>query len=163
MPGEKVEPIAFYREPVRKSITVACDPVHAFELFTSGLGQWWPKATHSISTDRAVDCVIEPHVGGDVYELRDDGARFSWGRVLEWDPPQRFVLSWHPGMPVEVAQQVEVRFTPAPEGTRVDLEHRGWDVLGPQADEVRTGYDNGWETVFVKLFAAACTRQEQKR
>lgn len=114
------------------------------------------QGTHSLSTVRAVDCVIEPHVGGEVYELRDDGARFSWGRVIEWEPPQRFVMTWHPGMPPDVAQQVEVRFTPEGRGTRVDLEHRGWDVLGPQADEMREGYNNGWETVFVQLFAAAC-------
>lgn len=161
MTVEKVEPLASYREPVRKSITVACDPAHAFEVFTTGLGRWWPKATHSISTDRTVDCVMEPQVGGDLYELRDDGARFSWGRVLAWDPPRRFVLSWHPGMPADVAQEVEVRFTRAGDGTRVDLEHRGWDILGPQADDVRTGYNNGWETVFVKLFAAACLQEEE--
>jgi uncharacterized protein YndB with AHSA1/START domain len=159
-----VEKLSSYREPVRKSIIVKCDAAHAFALFTAGFGRWWPLATHSVSTDRAVDCVIEPRVGGDVYEVRDDGARFSWGRVLEWQPPQRFVLSWHPGMPPEGAQEVELRFTDIGlDGARVDLEHRNWDALGPMAEDARNGYNKGWETVFIKVFADACARAGEDR
>ena len=153
-----VEKLSSYREPVRKSITVACDSAHAFSVFTSGIARWWPLATHSISTDRARECVIEPRVGGGVYEVRDDGERFAWGRVLAWEPPVRLVLSWHAGMPAELAQEVEVRFTPIAQGTRVDLEHRGWEALGPGAGDAHKGYNAGWESLFVKLFAAACAQ-----
>ena len=34
--------------PVRKSVHVAAPPDRAFEVFTAGIGRWWPK-THSIS------------------------------------------------------------------------------------------------------------------
>jgi uncharacterized protein YndB with AHSA1/START domain len=151
-----VEPIGPYLEPVRKSITVACDQAHAFEVFTGRLAAWWPIRTHSLSTDRAVSCGIDPRVGGDVFELRDDGLRILWGTVLVWEPPARLVMTWYPGAEPSQAQEVEVRFTSVDSGTRVDLEHRGWEALGTAAAAARAGYDAGWESIFTQLFAAAC-------
>ena len=43
--------------PVRKSIFVNAPRAHAFEVFTSGIGRWWPK-THKIGPadlDRPVE------------------------------------------------------------------------------------------------------------
>ena len=36
--------IAVRIAPVRKSLRVKAAPEHAFEVFTSGLGRWWPLA-----------------------------------------------------------------------------------------------------------------------
>jgi uncharacterized protein YndB with AHSA1/START domain len=69
------------------------------------------------------------------------------------------VLSWHPGYLPSQAQEVEVRFTPSAKGTRVDLEHRGWTALGAIAADAHGGYNRGWETVFVQLYAAACAQE----
>ena len=152
-----VEQIAPYREPVRKTITVKCAPTRAFAVFTEGMSTWWPLATHSLSTTRAAGCGIEPRAGGNVYEVRDDGERISWGWVVAWEPPTRLVLKWHPGHDRSEAQEVELRFTSIDGGTRVDLEHRGWEALGAAAAGARDSYENGWEGVFVDLFARACT------
>lgn len=152
----KVASFASFFEPVRKSITVGCSPERAFSLFTDGFTRWWPLATHSLSQARAIGCGIDPAVGGEVYEIRDDGERIAWGWVLEWEPPRRFVMAWHPGATPEQAQEVELRFTGVVEGTRVELEHRKWEKLGESASVAREGYNAGWETVFVQLFARAC-------
>lgn len=149
-----VEPIAPYLEPLRKSVRVARPPAEVFSIFTAGIGRWWPLASHSLSRSRAVSCGIEPRVGGDVYELRDDGERYVWGSVLVWEPPARLVLRWHPGREPETAQEVELRFRAEGGGTVVELEHRGWASLGDKAREVREGYDQGWEVVLVQRFAA---------
>ena len=156
----KVTSFASYFEPVRKSITVGCSPERAFSVFTAGFSRWWPLATHSLSQSRAIGCGIDPAVGGEVYEVRDDGERIAWGWVIEWEPPRRFVMAWHPGSTPEQAQEVELRFTPVGEGTKVDLEHRKWEKLGESASVAREGYNAGWETVFVQLFARACAEQE---
>ena len=150
-----VESIAPYREPVRKSVTVRCTPARAFSVFTEGMSAWWPLPSHSLSAGRAAGCGIEPRVGGNVYEVRDDGERTSWGWVVAWEPPSRLVLKWHPGHERSQAQEVEIRFTPVGGGTRVDLEHRGWEALGAGAADARDGYNQGWG-VFVELFARAC-------
>jgi len=158
----KVARFASYFEPVRKSITVRCTPERAFSVFTTGLARWWPLATHSLSQARATGCGIDPLVGGQVYEVGDDGERISWGWVLEWEPPRRFVLAWHPGGTPEQAQEVELRFTAVPDGTKVDLEHRQWEKLGELAAAAREGYNAGWESVFVVLYARACAEPENQ-
>jgi hypothetical protein len=47
-----------------------------------------------------------------------------------------------------------VRFVPDGDGSRVELEHRGWERLGEAAAEAREGYDTGWDTV-LGLYASA--------
>lgn len=146
-----VEPIQPYLEPVRKSVTVPRPVGEAFDLFTAGLARWGPLATHSLGQARARTCAIEPRPGGEVYELGDDGERCPWGRVLIWEPPLRFVMTWHPGRDPDTAQEVEVRFVAERGGTRVDLEHRGWQKLGGEARETREGYDSGWVPVLARF------------
>jgi len=156
MAASKVERIEPYLEPLRKSVTVSCSVEHAFEVFTGRIGSWWPLGQYSIGQKQARDCAIEPRVGGEIYEVDERGERSPWGRVLAWDPPRRFAMTWHPGREADTAQEVEVRFADTPEGTRVELEHRGWAVLGDKARETREGYDSGWAHVFGECFTAAC-------
>ena len=134
-------------EPVHKTLVVACTPERAFEVFTRELGTWWPLGTHSIGGDKIVEVVFEEHVGGRIYERHEDGGEGEWGRVLAWDPPARFAMTWHPGNDVSKATELEVRFAAEGDGTRVDLEHRGWEILAEQAQEHRAGYGRGWGEV----------------
>jgi uncharacterized protein YndB with AHSA1/START domain len=154
-----VEPIAPYLEPVRKSVHVDRPPDEAFAVFTTGLGRWWPLASHSLGQARAVTCVMEERAGGAIYETNDAGERFPWGQVVTWEPPRRIVMTWHPGQPPEAAQEVEVRFSPDGGGTRVELEHRGWQKLGQRAAESRDAYDHGWVDVLGVHFARACGKE----
>ena len=63
--------------------------------------------------------------------------------MLEWEPPQRFVLEWLIGKCA--GTEVEVRFTPEGPGARVELEHRGWDRIANPGE--RDGYAGGWDAV----------------
>lgn len=150
-----IEPLQPFLEPVRKSVRVPGSVHDVFRLFTQGIGRWWPLAEHSLSQERARGCAIEPRPGGGVYEIRDDGERYAWGHVLIWEPPRRFVMTWHPGQDADTAQEVEVRFLPEDDGTRVELEHRGWQKLGAQAKEAHDGYESGWPGVLAHLADAA--------
>jgi uncharacterized protein YndB with AHSA1/START domain len=141
--------------PVRKSVRVELPPEAAFELFTAGIARWWPLAAHSVSRARATRCAVEPRVGGALYEVRDNGTRFAWGTVLVWEPPRRFVATWHPGREPATAQEIEVRFVADGPGTRVELEHRGWATLADRAASARDNYDRGWDGVLACFVAAA--------
>ncbi|HEX5631290.1 MAG TPA: SRPBCC domain-containing protein, partial [Acidimicrobiia bacterium] len=72
------------------------------------------------------------------------GAALPWAEVLVWEPPVRFVLAWKPHPRPTPPTEVEVRFTARGAHTLVELEHRGWERLGPEALEGRTGYSEGW-------------------
>ena len=133
-------------EVVRKSVTVDCAVEEAFRVFTADATSWWPVATHSIRGEIS-EVVFEPHVGGEVYEIAESGERGHWATVLEWDPPHRLVLAWNILRREGELTEVEVRFSPQDGGTRVELEHRGWDGVAESAPEKRASYDTGWDAV----------------
>jgi uncharacterized protein YndB with AHSA1/START domain len=112
--------------------------------------------------------IIETRAGGRCYTTQEDGTDSDWGRILEWDPPHRFLLAWQIthewGYQPDLSKssEVEVRFTPQPGGaTRVDLEHRHFERMGPGAETMRTGVGGpgGWSGL-MELFKA---RAEQTR
>ncbi|MDA8019918.1 MAG: SRPBCC domain-containing protein [Thermoanaerobaculia bacterium] len=141
--------------PVRKEIVVRCRLELAFEVFTARIAEWWPLDSHSVGQAQAQTVRLEPRVGGRLYEVCCDGSEHRWGLVTHWDPPSGFDCTWHPGREADQATRVSLRFESADAGTRVRLEHRGWEVLREHAEEVRAGYDGGWATVFEELYAAA--------
>jgi hypothetical protein len=132
---------------VKKSITVSLSVEDAFRLFTEGIHTWWPLASHSIGEEDAESCALEEKEGGRLYEVLKDGTQRDWGKILVWEPPRRFVTSWHPGRESSTAQEVEVVFTAESNGTRVDLSHRNWELLGIKATVMREGYVEGWDFV----------------
>jgi uncharacterized protein YndB with AHSA1/START domain len=135
--------------PVRKSIRVNASQAHAFEVFTSGIGRWWPRQK-SIGKTAMKMAVMEPHLGGRWYELAEDGSQADVGKILVWEPPQRFVVSWDINSQwkpdATVSSEVEVRFlADGPNATRVELEHRKFEQLGAQAGaSMRKDVDGGW-------------------
>jgi Activator of Hsp90 ATPase homolog 1-like protein len=138
-------------QPVRRAVTVERPLEDAFRVFTEGLGAWWPVATHSIAKDAVETVVMEGHAGGRLYERTAGGAENDWGRMLVWEPPRRVAFEWHiTGTPTEV----EVRFTPEGDRTRVDLEHRGFERLEDGAER-RESYNDGWVTVLGRYADAA--------
>jgi uncharacterized protein YndB with AHSA1/START domain len=147
--------------PVRKSIHVAVSPQHAFDTFTNGIGSWWPKSHHIGKSDLDLP-VIEPRAGGRWYEVGVDGSECEIGKVLTWEPPARVVLIWQvtPDFTYDpdLVTEVEVRFTPEGDGTRVDLEHRHLERFGDRADTMReqVGGPNGWGHL-LQLFSETTT------
>ena len=49
--------------PVRKSIRVNAEPARAFEVFTAGLGRWWPR-DKGIGKLPMKSAVMETRLGG---------------------------------------------------------------------------------------------------
>jgi uncharacterized protein YndB with AHSA1/START domain len=137
--------------PVRKSISVGCSPERAFEVFTGGVMSWWPTKTHSIHHEKVAEVVLEPRVGGEMYEVTEAGQREHWARVTAWEPPKRLVLAWQVNPDTDGPTEIEVTFTPEGERTRVDLEHRNWEEAGSGAAEMRDNYDGGWDLVLAPL------------
>jgi uncharacterized protein YndB with AHSA1/START domain len=140
---------ALVLEVVRKSVTVDCTVEEAFRIYTVDALSWWPVETHSIY-ETVSEIVFEPCIGGEVYELSATGEKGHWATVLEWDPPHRLVLAWNILERDAVGTEVEVRFVPDGGGTRVELEHRGWERLEECAAEKRADYDTGWGFVLGK-------------
>jgi hypothetical protein len=134
-------------EAVRKTVTVDCAVEEAFRVFTAEAQSWWPTDTHSIHGDDVREIVFEQREGGEVFEISETGQKGHWATVVSWEPPGRLVLAWNILERDAVATELEVRFLPEGERTRVELEHRGWEAIEDAATEKRDSYDTGWDHV----------------
>jgi uncharacterized protein YndB with AHSA1/START domain len=103
---------------------------------------------------------VQGRIGGQIIEHMSNGVSLPWGEFLAWEPPTRLVLGWKPHSRPVVPTEVEVRFLPGGNGTRVELEHRGWERVGAEAAEVREAYDSpeGWVTT-LDVFGEAIERE----
>lgn len=144
--------------PVRKTVDVECPRERAFRIFTAEVGSWWPLATYSVGKEKAVSCAFEPHAGGQLYEVDEEGKRSVWAEVLTWDPPKRIELNWHPMHGADQAQNLQILFHEQGATTRVELIHSRWEALGEEAAKIRGNYDGGWNAVLNESFAQACRR-----
>jgi uncharacterized protein YndB with AHSA1/START domain len=134
-------------EAVRKTVTVDCVVEEAFRVFTADALSWWPTASHTIHGEDVREIVFEEHEGGEVYELAANGEKGHWATVLAWEPPSRLVLAWNILEREAVPTEVEIRFLAEGAGTRVELEHRGWEAVAENAAGKRADYDSGWSFV----------------
>jgi Activator of Hsp90 ATPase homolog 1-like protein len=141
-------------EPLRFAVDVDCSVEHAFRVWTTGIGAWWP-ADHTVTGDPAAAVVLEPAVGGRIYERTPDGVEHEWGEVTVWDPPARLGYLWHLRADRSDATDVSIRFVPTEQGTRVEIEHAGWERLGARGDTWRDRNRQGWSTLLPHYRAAA--------
>jgi uncharacterized protein YndB with AHSA1/START domain len=126
---------------IRKSIWVARPPETSFRVFCDEMSEWWPGGFGGKDARPR----LELRVGGRFYERRADGSEFDIGRVTAYRPPSIVAFSWRaPSWDVDT--QVEIRFTAEAGGTRIELEHSGWEQDARTRD-ARKNYDSGWETI----------------
>jgi uncharacterized protein YndB with AHSA1/START domain len=133
--------------PVTKTVVVRCDVETAFRVFTAEIGTWWPTETHAVNQGRVRELVFEQRDGGEVFEISESGERCHWARVTAWEPPHRLMLDWHVDSEAQAPTEIEVRFTPQGDVTRVELEHRNWERLGESGRDRRDSYASGWDPV----------------
>ena len=79
--------------PIVHELTLTCTPDHAFEVFTSRIGEWWdPQYSGNPETFSTV--TIDPRMRGQITERHDDGSEHDWGEVIAWDPPAKVAFSF---------------------------------------------------------------------
>lgn len=150
-------------DAVTVTTLLGVDPGGAFRLFTEEVDLWWrrgPRYRPEVNGEGAMR--FEPGVGGRLLEVYHEGKGdvFELGRILVWEPGARLVFDWR-ARNFEPGEKtvVEVRFEREGGGTRVTLEHRGWDAI-PAGHPVRHGWTGEafssmiglyWAELFVSL------------
>ncbi|RUO93798.1 activator of HSP90 ATPase [Corallococcus sp. AB018] len=137
----------------RVTTFVAVSPLDAFEVFTEETDLWWKKGPRyrGLQNPRGVLRFEPPGPGGRLLESFENDI-YEIGRVLVWEPGARLVFQWRasnfsPGETTEV----DVRFEPTFGGTRVVLEHRGWDAIRMD-HPVRHGQDGAATVATIGLW-----------
>ena len=141
----------------RHSVSVNAPPERAFAAFVEELHAWWPPE-YTWSGDVLEEIAIEPRQEGRCFERGPHGFHCDWGRVTVFEPPHRLVFTWQisaqraPQPDPGKASEVEV--TVSDDG-RVELEHRGFERHGPDADGYRAALDSpqGWPYILGRYAA----------
>jgi uncharacterized protein YndB with AHSA1/START domain len=134
---------------VTASIVVEAPIERAFKVFTEDFGTFKPPEHNMLGVEIA-ETVFEPRVGGYLYDRGVDGSECRWARILDYQPPDRVLLSWDisPQWQLEAdpekTSEWEVRFVAeTPERTRVEIEHRKLERHGEGWQGVRDGVGGG--------------------
>jgi uncharacterized protein YndB with AHSA1/START domain len=147
-------------DALRQALLVPVAPLRAFALFCD-LDRWWPRE-YTWSAEVLEEVALEPRLDGRATERGPHGFTLDWGRLVAFEPPRRLVLLWQIGpdrVPVPDparASEVEVRFAPEGDATRVELEHRAFARHG----EAGAGYRDalaspqGWPYMLDRYVAA---------
>ncbi len=145
-------------KPIVNSVEVRCSPAAAFDKWVFRPGTWWPLIDHSTFGAQAAAVVIEPGLGGRIYERNHEGDERDWGRITGWDPPTTLRFTWHIyGGPHE-ATDVAVSFDRIVDDlTLVTVVHSGWERLAERVVELRSGNQTGWADL-LSAFASAINR-----
>ncbi|QDP97608.1 ATPase [Microlunatus elymi] len=145
---------------IRHHVVVDIPADRAFAIFTEQFDKIKPREQNLLDSPIA-ETIFERHVGGNVYDRGEDGSECRWARVLAFEPPARFVISWDIGPNWQLesdparCSEVEVRFVAeTPDRTRVELEHRNLDRHGDGWQAVGRGVSapNGWP-LYLQRFA----------
>jgi uncharacterized protein YndB with AHSA1/START domain len=131
--------------PVHASVVVGAEPAVVFEYFVDPLRivRWMGS-----------EATLETEPGG-TFALTVEGSAVR-GRFVEVDRPHRVVFSWgfegSTALP-PASSVVEVTLTPDPDGTRVDLVHRGL------SEEEAGRHGVGWRHFLSRLAPAVSPGQ----
>lgn len=134
-------------EPLAFSFELECTADHAFRVWTERVEAWWPPG-HTVSGASDVTVVLEPRLGGRLFERTAAGQEHEWGEITRWEPPTRFSYLWFIRRDRTDATDVDITFTPLPgDRARVDILHTAWERLGAEGPGWRDRNIGGWTGV----------------
>lgn len=118
------------RSKILVALRIAASPEVVFDAFVGDIALWWKPNTLFSFTPRSPGVLA--FEGGRLVERLANGKVFEVGQVRAYERGRRLLFGWRqatfgPGMDTEV----EVRFEPVEGGTRVTVEHRGWNTVPP--------------------------------
>jgi len=144
------------------ALRIAAPPETVFDAFTDDIALWWrPNSLFSFTPRSPGVMAFED---GRLVERLPTGKVFEVGQVRAWERGARLVFGWRQAaFTPEMDTEVEVRFEAVEEGTRVTVEHRGWDSV-PAPHVARHGFPDAlflqrhgewWRTLLAGLAGRA--------
>lgn len=131
---------------IQREIMIHAPRPRVFNALINQTGAWWvepyrlAKGTHTI--------VLEPRVGGRLYEDWGGGQGGLWGIVTSIKKDEWVELTGAIGMSDIAHGWVRIELTDSSGGTHVRLYHRAFGQLTPKTE---SNYAGGWEFLLGKL------------
>lgn len=118
-----------------------------WELFVEHISEWWTP--DNLVNHSAKAMVLEPFVGGRLYEDWGDGGGILWATVSMLDKPSRIEFTGCIAMAGAVLSVVDFRLTDEGGGTLLKMSHR---AIGEMTVADRDEFVEGWNGVIGELF-----------
>jgi uncharacterized protein YndB with AHSA1/START domain len=133
---------------LKLEIPIAAPPARVWEALVGESAAWWPRSFLSADTK---GMVIEPKVGGRVFDDRGGGEGVMWYWVIGVESPHWILCSGFYGPPYGGPGTSYLRLALTPKGKNETLLEITDASFGHLA-----GCDNesGWREIFEKNFAA---------
>lgn len=134
---------------VEMEVEIAASAKRVWKALVEETGTWWPRSFYAGKAPKAF--VLEPRVGGRMYEDWGDGAGLLWFTVVSLDPPRVLELAGH---------LFPAYGGPATSLVRIEIsERRGKSLLrltdaihGHLASDTDAKLDSGWKELFASAF-----------
>jgi|SRR5262245_42852102 len=147
MGGSSREALAVRAALVEMEVTIAARRDRVWTALTAQTGAWWPRAFYAGEDTK--DFVLEPRVGGRLYEDCGDGAGLLWFTVVGLHPPKTLELAGHlfPAYGGPATSLVRIVLTEENGRTLLRLT----DALhGHLAADTDAKLDGGWKEIFAR-------------
>jgi DNA-binding transcriptional ArsR family regulator/uncharacterized protein YndB with AHSA1/START domain len=135
---------------VEQEIAIAARPERVWQALVEEIGHWWPKDFYAGAD--AENFILEPRLGGRMYEDWGNGAGAVWYTVTEIAPPRSLGLAGHYppvfGGPSTSILRLEVVAGEAGEGAVLRLSD---SEFRPVTENTFQSLDEGWRTIFNHL------------
>lgn len=132
---------------VEMEVEMAAPPDRVWRALVEEMGIWWPRSFYAGKDTKAF--VLEPRVGGRVYEDWGDGAGLLWFTVVSLDPPRALELAGHlfPAYGGPATSLVRIELS---EGRGKTLLRLTDAIHGHLAADTDAKLDAGWKELFAK-------------
>jgi DNA-binding transcriptional ArsR family regulator/uncharacterized protein YndB with AHSA1/START domain len=136
---------------IESEVRIEAPPARVFEALTTRLDAWWQFRVRDGST-----IVVEPRIGGRIFEDWGEGRGVLYGTIAQFDPPHSFCsagvngwksatfITWH-------------RLEPADDG-RATILRKSMQFYGDVTDDFVTGMEQGNRAIMEKLLKDYCER-----
>jgi len=142
---------------VELEIRIAARPERVWQALVEEIGRWWPRDFYAGPDPRGF--LLEPRLGGRMYEDWGNGAGAIWYLVTEIDPPRTLGLTGQ--MPAAFGGPATslLRLVLRPEGEETVLELTDSEFRRP-TEKAHASLEEGWRELFEKAFKAYVERGE---
>jgi uncharacterized protein YndB with AHSA1/START domain len=142
---------------IEQQVTIDAPPARVFEALTKQISAWWGHPY--LVGEGARDLIVEPKVGGRVYEDWGNRAGALWGTVTGLRKPEHLEWTGRLGMSGAVLGVVAYNLEPKGKGTLLKLSHRAAGEVTPDTER---NYGGGWQDLLGTRLRAFVERGERQ-
>jgi uncharacterized protein YndB with AHSA1/START domain len=126
-------------------VEIKATPEKVWNLLTHDIQLWWPAHFHSSEATKLF--LVEPRVGGRMYEDQGGGNGVLWGTIIQYDYPRRLQIkgALFPDYGGPGDYHLSISLSPADGGCLLKVDDA---LCGHITDENAESLETGWKELF---------------